>query len=49
MTLAQLHYRRRYYWRRFCVWVGFCPECHNRLNTKPSGRKWCPECGIGNL
>lgn len=47
--MNRLKLRIRFYWRKTLVAIGVCPDCHNFLNTKPNGRKWCPECGKANL
>ena len=47
--ITRIKYRSRYYWRKFIITIGICPECHNVTNRKPNGRRWCPECGRANL
>ena len=43
--VQRIRYRTRYEFKKLCQFLGFCPECGNKLNTFPSGRKSCPECG----
>ena len=45
MILQRIQLRLRYYWRKFLINSGICPDCHNDLNIMPSGRTHCPECG----
>ena len=49
VNVRRLQFMARYYQRRLMVLLGLCPECQNKLNEKPNGRKWCPECGRSNL
>lgn len=45
MNMINLKYRARYYWRKFVVYFGFCPDCGANLNYTSTGRPICPDCG----
>lgn len=41
MTLLRLKYRIKYYFGAICEFFGYCKKCGCKLNTMPSGRKFC--------
>ena len=42
--MLKLRYRARYYWRRLCHALGYCPACFERVNVTPAGAVCCPFC-----
>jgi predicted amidophosphoribosyltransferase len=45
MLRLKLTYRFRYYWKKVCNFLGFCPKCWSRTNLTGRGRHICPKCG----
>ena len=42
--IQTVRYRIRYYWRKVCHFLGFCPSCGERVNYQRSGAVFCPNC-----
>lgn len=42
--IQTLKYRARYYWRKVCHFLGFCPACGERVNVILNGVAVCPNC-----
>ena len=40
-----IYLRFRYYIRKFCIFLMFCPDCFHILNFTAKGRAICPKCG----
>lgn len=40
-----LKLRIRYYKKKIFRFLGYCPDCHNRVNFTRLGRAICPLCG----
>ena len=45
MNKRKLKLRFKYYKKRIFYFLGFCPDCFNKVNYTSTGRAICPYCG----